>query len=385
MKVNEGTSRGLFSEINAIPPVLQNSYYPSLDGIRGVAIIMVVFSHLNNTSRFFYNTIFNGHLGVLIFFVLSGFLITTLCIKEKVINGDISLKNFYIRRALRIIPVAYLFILVIIVLNYFYNLQISYINIMGAVLYLLNFTFYFRRYYYTWYTGHFWSLAVEEQFYLITPFILKKNFKVFLAVILSIVFVFPLFVCLQNFVPAVNNGILYGLTHYLIKFHAIAVGCLFSVLMFKYPFYKSISATTKLITNIIAIALLPYIHYNDYFNLSNFLAGVVSAFLIGYIIVTNITPAHDLIFKLLNTRLLKIAGTLSYSIYVWQQIFTANDKRLPAFMVTYPYNIVCIIVVSCLSYYFYESFFLRLKSKFSRLRKTKTDETKPGTLQNISV
>jgi peptidoglycan/LPS O-acetylase OafA/YrhL len=360
-----------FAEITEIPPVLQNSYFPSLDGLRGIAIIMVVFLHLRYDPTFFYETIFNGALGVLIFFVLSGFLISTLCIKEKVVTKNISLKNFYIRRALRIFPVAYLYIIVIIILNYVFKLRISYISILGAALYLMNFSSYFRKYHSSWHTDHFWSLSVEEQFYLFIPFILKKKFKVYLWVILSIAFVIPLIVCLQYFYVSLNNAIFYAFTHYLIKFQSIAVGCLFSVFAFKYSFNTRFSNKTKVITNIVAIFLLLAMKYDDFFCLRNVLAGFASSFLIGYIIITNITPADDFIFKFLNAKILKTIGVLSYSIYLWQEIFTSHDRSLPNFMVAFPYNIVCIITVSCLSYYFYERFFLQLKSKFSRGQKSK--------------
>jgi len=366
--MNDRSLKGLFSEITTIPPVLQNSYYPSLDGLRGIAIIMVVFFHLHLSWNSLYLTIFNGSLGVLIFFVLSGFLITTLCIKEKVITKDISLKNFYIRRLLRIFPVAYLFIIVIIILNYIFNLKISYINIIGTALYLMNFSSYFRKYDHTYFTGHFWSLSVEEQFYLFSPFILKKKFKIYLLLILTIVFVVPLIICLQYFYVSLNNKVLYALAHYLIKFQAIGVGCLFSVLTFKYSFNKKILIKTKVIINILAIFLILFIQYNDFFSLQNVLSGVASSFLIGYIIITNIVPGKDFIFKLLNAKILKLAGVLSYSIYIWQEIFTSGDKRLPNFMVTFPYNIICIIIVSCCSYYFYERSFLKLKSKFSKVK-----------------
>lgn len=330
---------------------------------------MVVFFHLKNTSRFFYDTIFNGDLGVLIFFVLSGFLITTLCIKEKVVTKDISLKNFYIRRVLRIFPVAYLYILVIIMLNYFFNLHISYISILGCALYVMNFSSYFRKYYSSWYTDHFWSLSVEEQFYLFIPFILKKKFKVYLWVILSIAFIIPFITCLQYFYVSLNNKVLYAFTHYLIKFQSIAVGCLFSVLTFKYSFNTRILIKTKVITSILVVSLLLFIKYNDNFTLRNVLAGFASSFLIGYIIIANITPADDFIFKFLNAKLLKTIGVLSYSVYLWQEIFTSHNPGLPNFMVAFPYNIVCIITVSCASYYFYEGFFLRLKSRFNRIKK----------------
>jgi len=370
--MNDKFLNGFFSEVKTIPPILQSSYFPSLDGLRGVAIIMVVLFHLNLTSRFYYPVIFNGEAGVLIFFVLSGFLITTLCLKEKVATGDISLKNFYIRRALRIFPVAYLFILVLVVLNFFFKLGINYINILGAAFYLMNFSFYFRKYNFSWDTAHFWSLSVEEQFYLIVPFILKKNFRVFLMVILGIVFLLPLIIVMQYFCAFLNAGVLYAFTHYLIKFQAIAVGCLFSVLAFKYPFNNNVIIKSKVAGNIAAVFLILFIQYDSFFSLKSIFSGILISLLTGYLIISNIIPARDFIFRLLNSKILKVTGVLSYSIYIWQQIFTSNDKRLPSFMVIFPYNVVCLIIVSCLSYYFYESFFLRLKSKYSKLKKNKS-------------
>jgi peptidoglycan/LPS O-acetylase OafA/YrhL len=371
---NKISFKSFFSDITAIPPVLQNSYYPSLDGLRGIAIIMVVFYHLNLSTNYYYGTILNGKIGVLIFFVLSGFLITTLCIKEKILTSTISLKDFYIRRALRIFPVAYLYLLVIIIVNYVFKLNISYVNILAAAFYLMNLTSIFRKYFYAWQTVHFWSLSVEEQFYLFIPVILKKQFKVYLYIILFIVFVLPVFLCLQDIFPVLNNKVLYIFSHYLIKFQAIAIGCLFSVLTFKYSINKKITNLVKIATNIIAILLIYYIQYDDLLTITNMFSGMAISFLTGYIIITNISFKTDFIFKFLNAKPLKIVGILSYSIYIWQQLFTSlpsPNKNLPAFMGIFPYNFICIVIVSCISYYFYESFFLRLKSKYSKLKKQK--------------
>ncbi|HEY5327827.1 MAG TPA: acyltransferase, partial [Mucilaginibacter sp.] len=281
--------------------------------------------------------------------------------------NNISLKSFYIRRALRIFPVAYLFILVLIVLNIVFKLNVSVINFLGAGLYLMNFSSFFRKYYSADQTGHFWSLSVEEQFYLIVPFILKKNFKVYLLVILSIIFVLPLFICLQYACPALNKGILYAFTHYLIKFQAIAVGCLFSVLTFKYPIGKNI-IKTKVIFNILAISTILYIQYDNFFSVKSVFSSLLISLLVGYIIITNIIPGNDFIFKILNAGFLKTIGILSYSIYIWQQLFTYYNKNLPAFMVTFPLNVVCLIIVSCCSYYLYEKPFLKLKARFSKVK-----------------
>ncbi len=360
---------GFFSEINTIPAILRNQHYPSLDGLRGVAILLVIFAHLQLSTNFLYSAIFSGPLGVLIFFVLSGFLITTLCIREKVTTGTISLKNFYVRRVLRILPVAYLYLVVICVLNQVFNLKIHYISLLGSMLFLQDFTSYFRKYYSSWYTGHYWSLSVEEQFYLLVPFILKKQFKLYLFLILFIIFAIPAIMVLQYFYPVFNSGALYAFTHFLIKFQAIAVGCFCSICMFKYADVKSVFAKYKLMGNVAAILIIFSIGYNDLLDLQNVFSGLIVSLLTGYIIITNITTLSDFVYKFLNWKALKIIGILSYSIYIWQELFTARENMLPGLVNVFPYNVLWIAIVSSLSYYIYESYFLRLKKKFYSVKK----------------
>ena len=95
------------------PVAISKSHLPSLDGLRGISILLVVISHTFGDKKPFYN----GGFGVSIFFVISGFLITLLLLQEKYTTGSVSLKNFYIRRFLRIFPVAYLYLVVLLVLN----------------------------------------------------------------------------------------------------------------------------------------------------------------------------------------------------------------------------------------------------------------------------
>ncbi|MFD2870848.1 acyltransferase family protein [Mucilaginibacter ximonensis] len=344
--------------------VLKADFFPSLDGLRGIAIILVVFSHL----KFQPYIIFNGALGVDVFFVLSGFLITSLCIKEKNNNGDISLKKFYIRRALRIFPVAYLYLFLLAILNSIYHLDITWFQFLGAALYLTNAS-YFRAHSFSWFTGHFWSLAVEEQFYLIFPFLLKKQSKLYFGFIIFIVFILPILCYLQYQIPGLNKGLFYLLTHYFIKFQGIAIGCLFSIL----AFHKTLDSNTffkyKLTVNIIAILLVFTLRYNDFFSINSVFNNFSISLLLGYLIVTNITPSTDFIFKGLNSKILTTIGKLSYSIYIWQSLFTSNgfvsnSNELPYIISHYPYNLIWIIVIPSCSYYFYEKFFLNLKNRF---------------------
>src|SRR5258708_5165477 len=146
---------------------------PSFNGWRAVAILLVLGQHIPSTNGFpprYFDSVhnfFDGNLGVRFFFTISGFLITWLMLKEENEFGSASLKNFYTRRALRILPV-YLTCIIAMAL----------VQILGIVaqkgftwLQLLTFT---RNFYQTGHaedpiSAHFWSLSVEEQFYFMWP------------------------------------------------------------------------------------------------------------------------------------------------------------------------------------------------------------------------
>lgn len=350
---------------NLSEAILQKKY-PSLDGLRGISIIMVVMAHLRLSEDDFSTAVFNGPMGVNIFFVISGFLITTLCLKEINLTGNLSLQKFYLRRILRILPVAYLYIVVILILNFFFDLKVNYIQFLGATFFIMNFS-YFRRNHFTPMTGHYWSLSVEEQFYILFPFVLKKDRKIFSGLILFIVFILPLLCLLQEFYKPLNQGVFYAFSHYFIKFQAIAVGCMFSIFAFSSVMSSNWILTYKLAGNLIAIFLVFYLRYDDFYSIKAVYINLIISILTGYIILSNIVPGGDLIYKFLNTKFLSFIGILSYSIYIWQQIFTSNDPRLPAYMVLFPYNLIFIAIVPCLSYFLYEKYFLSLKEKFSRI------------------
>lgn len=156
-------------------PAHSPAYIPSLDGWRAVAILIVLTSHLG------LGHIIPGGLGVTIFFFLSGYLITTLLIQEHGRTGNVSISNFYIRRALRLMPP------LVITLVLIYGLTAA--GITQGNVSLAGFTaqlLYFANYYYLFFdagnstpagTGIFWSLAVEEHFYLIFPFLFSLLFR----------------------------------------------------------------------------------------------------------------------------------------------------------------------------------------------------------------
>jgi len=354
----------LFIEVTEIPEYFKREHLPSLNGFRAVSVIIVVIFHLSLSNSYLYKTVFNGSLGVNVFFVLSGFLITSLLLKEKAATGTISLRFFYIRRVLRILPAAYLCIIVVTVLNYFFHLGVSYLYLSAAALFIVDFEFLSKIK--TPFVSHYWSLSVEEQFYFLFPIIVKKNFKLFVLFILFIVFILPLLFTLQYFIPEINQGVLFGLTHFLIKFQGIAVGCLFSILCFKNVLRKSKFKYKMVLKIFITLAIFAIVHTGDINMISVYTNLVISA-LIGWLLILNLFQTTDVYFKFLNLKYVSQIGALSYSIYIWH-LLILNLMIKPKFIATYPISLIVIFLVGWLSYNYWEKPFMKFKSKFSIIK-----------------
>ena len=153
---------------------------PALDGIRGIAVLLVTFWHYpDEILERRLDWLKAGHLGVDLFFVLSGFLITALLLKEYSRSGQISFRSFYRRRAFRLLPALILFLIAHAVWAMLTNIPSGLFSpgtdltneiasIIGALFFSINLIGYFG-YQATLGAGHLWSLAVEEQFYFIWP------------------------------------------------------------------------------------------------------------------------------------------------------------------------------------------------------------------------
>jgi len=201
------------SGTTAINPVIKPAgkldYLPGLDGIRALAAFLVIATHWPNNSI----SLKFGWIGVNIFFVLSGFLITRILIHEKQKNFKIYLSNFFYKRVLRIFPIYYLFFFVtasIILLAYYFVPQLSTDQLLRAGVntvrndtpyYLtytynikLNLSYFFNlTNYSSGFFGHLWSLAVEEQFYLVFPFIVYfLNKEALKKLVIAIIIICPL-------------------------------------------------------------------------------------------------------------------------------------------------------------------------------------------------
>lgn len=359
----------LFSEIKSVPECLQASHFPGLDGLRGIAILCVIFSHalLDHGMNYFCYAL--GMIGVQTFFVISGFLITTLLLKEKVSKGKVSLKNFYIRRFLRLAPVAYLFLFVVAVLTYIFKLDLSLASYLSAALYVKNLPF---AHGHDRLVGHFWTLAIEEQFYIIFPILLIYRPNKYLVIILLLMLFIPIlqYLGFNKIGVFYSNSLIHILTFIIIALFgsgtfAILSGSLLSLLMFKGILdLKKINSNYWLsfVIFIIAAAIRYATVYPIYFV---DIGIVLFSFGIAYVILLSLKSSSFFNLILNNSLMIKI-GVLSYSLYVWQALFTHYFiwEGWFKFSDSLWLNLPILFLVAYISYNFYERTFLKLKAKF---------------------
>jgi peptidoglycan/LPS O-acetylase OafA/YrhL len=357
-----------------------NTRIPSLNGLRALSILMVIASHLNQNKYFphsfnkFASVFFNGSFAVDIFFIISGFLITSLLINEKRENGHISLKNFYIRRVLRIFPAYYFFLLILFVFQMFGYGHSSF----GIWLGNITFT---RQFFPEGNPelGHLWSLSVEECFYLIWPvlFIKVNQYKVHGIIIAIILAAIGRFFCYSYPTIKFSHNIFSAAD-------ALLIGCLFAIKYEEIVIYVTKARKKILIAISALIFSLPIYAYffqvltlgglspvkafwiiRVFAPLSYSLFGSIGLFtniLIALIIVYAIN-IKGVLFTFLNFSFMDYIGRLSYSIYLWQQPFTYDfffGHRIPIYIL-----ILLIFLCAAFSYHIIERPFLRLKLLFA--------------------
>jgi peptidoglycan/LPS O-acetylase OafA/YrhL len=353
----------------SIPDVLNQKYFPGLDGLRGISILMVIGIHIliaRQNNNVWLNSIFNGTLGVTIFFNISGFIITTLLLKEFISTGTINLKDFYLRRAFRIFPVAYLFLLVLGILSLILHDSEAPGAFLIAALYVKNIFTSGGA------TAHFWSLSVEEQFYFMFPVILKKNLKTYLTLCLTLVLlIIPACTIIYFHVPSIAHNNWFFIPYALIRdLTGILIGSIFSILVFyKSSIFQKLSNPHLSVILLIGIILLNSTHpaFGRY---QRFVySGVITSILISTLIATNIFKTNNYFHFFLNNPLSIYLGKLSYSLYIWQQIFTVDIlwKGQSSLSGSLLFNLVLLLIVANLSYYFFEKPIIKFKNRFRKI------------------
>lgn len=353
------------------------SHYPALDGLRGIAILLVVFYH----NFGFINYFFFGWLGVDLFFVLSGFLITDILLKTK--GSPNYLKNFYIRRVLRIFPLYYVALILFLILipNFTPDvLSLGYYvqNQIWFWAYLQNWLFIFYSSHTTSALNHFWSLAVEEQFYLIWPFVIllfRKTKRLIYLLIFLLIGVITLRFTLWTFqIERIAYFNLYTFS----RIDGICIGSLLAVL--RTVNHKAINRYFTII--VLGLAVLNFVFY--FFNKQNqfsypylAIAGYTTfAIIFGLLVNEGVERQDTFISRLLSFRPFRFFGTISYSLYVFHwpvYLMTANtlkrwsEKNIeiinPSIMASIIATILSVLL-AWLSFHFFEKKFLALKKNF---------------------
>jgi len=320
---------------------------PSLDGLRAISISLVVIGHLaysGHAPKFLEQY---ANLGVRIFFVISGYLITTILLGEHARTGTISLRDFYIRRAYRIFPAAMCFIFTITLL-YWHTLR--WYDIGAALLYLVNFDA-LRP----WVIGHLWSLSVEEQFYFLWPSVLRKWHRHRVAILWAVILAAPFARALFFYFKVEGGG--YG--NLLTVGDNLATGCLLAMFSNRIPEIRGTAAALM----VAALALVPLYDANTGLR-TIFMLFVLSP-LLHFSIAGILLHVVRRPYRILNLAPVVWLGNISYSLYLWQQPFL--DRAAPI-----RYGALWALGLACVSYYAVERPMLRMRERMATTAKYET-------------
>lgn len=325
-----------------------NDYIPALDGLRAMSIILVMTGHMiSQVDRPFWLRILILHsrFGVSVFFVISGFPITRLLLNEKADTGTISLLLFYARRALRILPAFVLFVGTVAVLSYLGITPIA----ADVWRYVFTYTVNICPADPTWPLVHLWSLSVEEQFYTGWPLLLKLvDLRTSVAIAVLVVF---------SAIPTQALHTLFGLNFSHLSFPyvsaPIALGSLlamtsrrFSAFLKKHPVWADGRMAVALILAMFVTDAIP-----NTFGLLSALLVVFLNGLLTFFVATVIFIPTGTVAVLLSRPQMVWLGKISYSLYLWQELFLRPAPDPAPIPLQFPANLLAAFAAALTSYY----------------------------------
>ena len=292
-----------------------SGYIPTLDGWRAVAICMVIAYHMlfglvpKESTPFF--IVSQGAKGVDIFFALSGFLITFRLMDEQKVDGAISLRHFYLRRAFRILPPYLAYLVILSVLAWLGLVTLTRRELLGCLLFVRNYLP--APDIDNWFTAHFWSLSVEEHFYLFWPLILLVFSPASarrVAVVLAISV--PIWRKVDVHYHLISP---YGMGRTDWNIDALLWGAFLALLVHP-PEKRALIA--RWLTPTIWCALVLTLMATTWFQPPGYLA--MQAFLMPWMILGTVLNPHFWWSGVLESPVFRWVGRLSYSLYIWQQL-----------------------------------------------------------------
>jgi peptidoglycan/LPS O-acetylase OafA/YrhL len=349
-----------------------SAYLPTLDGWRALSIGLVILHHsqiqittpiigplLQSLSKF-------GEVGVELFFAISGLLICSRLLEEESRFGQISLRGFYLRRVFRILPPALFYLLVIAVLAASHVVPVSPADWFASLFFFRNYLMVVEYLRHSplplhWYTGHFWSLSMEEHFYLVLPTVLvafKKTRRWVLAGMAISV--------------AVWRMVLVHVMHHEYQFnfrtdtHADALLIPAAIALVLYPLTRKQAARKYIPAWSFAMFLVM-----ELLLLTNRVPCffTLQAIVLPMLILSTVLHPNTVQGRILESGPLRWIGWISYSLYLWQQLFFGvNFVGSPPglFLLRQPpVNLVALLACAVLSYYAIEKPFIRMGHKLA--------------------
>lgn len=347
-------------------------YIKQLDSLRAIAVILVIISHWIFSENELMRIL--GFFGVDIFFVLSGFLITGILLKNKTkgleigVNKKQLLKNFYAKRFLRIFPIYYFTIFIV----YLFKESLQ-TDIETSIGYHLSYTsnyYFFKIQGWDRVTAHFWSLSVEEQFYLIWPWIIlflnNKHIKKAIYIFIVIGFISQVLTMNIGFGGIILSN----------SFDAFGMGGLLAWhMIYKEKNLKGFYKKVSLITIILISIFLIGVFFKLWDIKIQFFLTLFIFWMLTFIILKR--DSKSIFFKLiLNNKALIFMGKISYGIYLFHKILPSLFSGLKRYLPVISFNSISLklsyllwdfailLLVSWLSFKLLEQPFLRMKKKF---------------------
>ena len=311
----------------------KSKYLPSIDSLRALAVLAVIIYHVD------VNYLPGGFLGVDLFFVLSGYLISSLIIKEYKKTGSVNLYNFYIRRARRLLPAVYFMITIGLVVMVLFNevlLRKSHLDAIFGYIYSSNWWYIFHKLDYFDSFGaqspfkHLWSLAIEEQFYMIFPLLfllvnrkkkskdgtykLNKNF---LYVVLGLIIVSLIAHILLFDINNISR-IYFGTDT---RAFSLLVGVVGAILYPMERLHAKVTLQQNMVYSVVSLVsiatLITVMIYTSEYNTWLYRGGFLLVAILGLIVIISSGKQHTLMSRLLSFKPVVFIGKISYSLYLW--------------------------------------------------------------------
>jgi peptidoglycan/LPS O-acetylase OafA/YrhL/glycosyltransferase involved in cell wall biosynthesis len=342
------------------------TYLPQLDGLRGMAVILVIVGHLLQFSKLQSIRLGEGlaQFGVMLFFVLSGFLITGILLRERLNTNRVDLRAFYQRRVLRLAPALLVFLATMSVLKMTGAVRdVPWYEFAVCLLYVRN----------IWgrssSLGHLWTLSMEEQFYITWPLLvarIRPAQLLVLAIGLTLLCNVWRFVAIDRAWFDYNHGIFYLRPYF--RFDSILIGCCLALVMSeKFDWIAGIARRVAQPVPIIAvwIAAICWLEFGEDFSRPLFIT--VQTYLAVLILFQLLLCASPLYLGIMRHESMRYMGKISYAFYLWQQIFLVTKTPSWGLLREFPFNLAAAFVLAAVSYRFVESPFLRLKECYSEV------------------